>query len=179
MAKIDISYDTISKEIFTTIDGAPISEVEYISFETYDGQNRMYISFKSIEMDGMNINTNINAKKHSKKYKNKEEEIQETKSAYSSEHYILTTSDGHTHHYQTSSPFTSVSKRHFHGVVGDEVISSDDHTHTLQKLDSVVDVHGDIESRLLGHVFDYDGKKNVYFETSTGVKLGSWEYNQV
>lgn len=156
MAKIDISYDTISKEIFTTIDGAPIPETDYISFETYNGQNRMYLSFKTVEVDGMNINTRVEAK------------------SFEQENYILTTSDGHMHYYVSSSPFTSTNDGHFHGVVGDEVISSDDHTHSLIKLDNVEDVHIPVEERLLGFIFELNGKNNIYFKTDSGIKLGSW-----
>lgn len=173
MAKLDVSYDTVTKDILVTLDGAPIPDTDYISFENYDNQNRMYLSFKTVETDGMNIRTSVNAEHYKKDKKKKDKK--NIDASYNMKYYILSNSDGHIHHYTNSSPFTSVNDGHFHGVVGDEVISADDHTHDLIELDEVEDVNIEIEPYLLGKSFKHNGKNHIYFETESGVKRGTWQ----
>jgi len=161
MATIDISFNTVSKEVSTFIDGVPIQGAEYITIDKYDDAGHLYMSFKDTEIDGMRFSNNLNASDNTK-----EDKV---------EHFLLAESDGHFHYYTNSSPFSNYGGGHFHGVVDGEVIAGDDHTHSLIKLDNVTESEIEIDDSALGFVFEIDSNtKGCYFKTNSILCLGTY-----
>lgn len=166
MAKIDVSFDTVSKELNAFIDGSPLPAVESVTFDNFGNLASMWLHFEDSKVDGMNFRNSITATEYPGKDKKKKGESRGEALAFTKgQYFLLLESDGHTHLYIDSSPFSTVADGHFHGVIGDEVISADDHTHAIAMIDSMseVNIHS-IAQEAQGSVFDFDNAKAVYVE---------------
>jgi len=69
MAEINITYDTISKELSVTMNGQKLDDVRYIHVNNYyDKEPSISIEMKPKEQDGMCFYTNVTASIKDQKY---------------------------------------------------------------------------------------------------------------
>lgn len=61
MAIISVQFDTVAKTMSVTMDGNEVGNVEYLSFNNYDGRPCMNLSTKPETIQGMTVYQSIYA----------------------------------------------------------------------------------------------------------------------